>query len=214
MDDMDQEQKSQENYQEKKATKQEMKDRQRRQARRQRQTKQFVQYFIALIVIGGVGFGLFLLLKQEAPLGQDYSTSIPELGRSHIEVGSPRPDYNSNPPSSGLHYAETARTGFREEAIPDEYLVHNLEHGDIWIAFHPRISDEVKDQLKGFAGGKVIVTPREANDFDISLVAWTRLDSFNIGSTGLDEQRIRDFIGRYINQGPEKVGPSAGQGGV
>lgn len=211
---MEQEQKSQENYQEKKATKQGMKDRQRRQAKRQRRIKQFVQYFIALIVIGGIGFGLFLLLKEEAPLGQDYSASIPELGRGHIEVGSPRPDYNSNPPSSGLHYAETARTGFREEAIPDEHIVHNLEHGDIWIAFHPRISDEVKEKLKKFADGKVIVTPREANDFDISLVAWTRLDSFNIVNNVLDEQRIQGFLGRYINQGPEKVGPSAGQGGV
>lgn len=211
---MEQEQKSKELYQEKKASKQEMKDRQRRQARRQRQIKQFVQYFVALAVIGGVGFGLFLLLKEEAPLGQDQSASIPELGRGHIEVGSPRPDYNSNPPSSGPHYAETARTGFRDQAIPDEHLVHNLEHGDIWIAFHPRISDEVKEKLKKFAGGKVIVTPREANDFDISLVAWARLDSFNADNNVLDEQRIQDFIRRYINQGPEKLGPSAGQGGV
>ena len=211
---MKQEEKPQHAYEEKKATKQEMKDRQRRQARRQRQTKQFVQYVIALAVISGVGFGLFLLLKEKAPLGQDYSTSIPELGRGHIEVGSPRPSYNSNPPSSGPHYAETARTGFRKEAIPDEHIVHNLEHGDIWITFHPRISDEVKDKLKGFAGGKVIVTPREANDFDISLVAWGRLDSFNITDNVLDEQRIEDFIKKYMNQGPEKLGPSAGQGGV
>lgn len=207
---MEEEQKPQEIYAEKKATKQEMKDRQRKQARRQRQVKMIVQYLVALVVIGGVGYGLFLFLKEETPLGPDYSVSVPEMGRGHIEPGSPRPDYNSNPPSSGSHYGQTARTGFREEAIPDEHIVHNLEHGDIWIAFHPRISDDVKDRLKRFAGGKVIVTPREANDFDISLVAWGRLDSFNVDNNVLDEQRIQDFIGRYINQGPERVGPSAG----
>ena len=93
------------------------------------------------------------------------------------------------------------------EAPSDEQLIHNLEHGDIWIAYHPRINEEVRGELKDFAAAKVIVTSREANEFDISLVAWGRVDAFNL-EVGLDDQRINDFILRYINRGPEKIMPA------
>ncbi|MBI2039252.1 MAG: DUF3105 domain-containing protein [Candidatus Niyogibacteria bacterium] len=86
------------------------------------------------------------------------------------------------------------------------------EYNSIWIAYHPRIADEIKEELKQFAAAKVIITPREANETDIALAAWGRLDAFNVENNGLPAQRINDFITRYINKGPEKV--SGASGGV
>ena len=59
--------------------------------------------------------------------------AIPEMVSSpHIAPDSDPGEYNSDPPTSGLHYASEAEAGFYDENIythPAGYLVHNLEHG-------------------------------------------------------------------------------------
>ena len=165
---------------------------------------------VLLAVVGVVGFGVVKLVGNLGAKGEDFSQPISVMRADHINIGSPLPEYTSNPPSSGPHYGQIARTGFREEEIPDQHIIHNLEHGDIWIAYHPRVSGDIQSQLKKLGGSKVVVTPRQTNDTDIALVAWGRLDSFDITNGVLDKQRIEDFIKRYINRGPERVGPSVG----
>jgi len=72
----------------------------------------------------------------------------------------------------------------------------------------------LKDTLESFAGQYVVVSPRALNDGDISLVAWGRVDMFDIENGVVDEGRIKDFISQYDNRGPEKVrGVQAGHGG-
>ncbi len=187
----------------------ERRDRERAQerqaAKRTQSMKTAKSIVIGVVVVAAVAGGIWALVRSKTPQGEDLSRVVPEMGREHIQVGAEHPPYNSNPPTSGWHYAVTARTGFRAEPIPDEYVIHNLEHGDIWISFHPRIPDAIKDQLKGFAATKVVITPREANEEDIALAAWGRVDTFNLENDALDEQRIRDFINRYINKGRERI---------
>lgn len=184
------------------------------QERHQRQRAYFLprlkNYTITIVIIIVAVYGLYLWAQSTAPKGKDFSQSIPVMGDNHIAVGSLLPKYNSNPPTSGPHYEETAQSGFREEIIPDQNIIHNLEHGDIWIAYHPRLSDAIKEELKQFSAAKVIITPREANDTDIALVVWGRLDSFNIENNTLPVERIRDFIKRYTNKGPEKMSGASG----
>jgi len=184
---------------------------QARRAAGQKQTMRNLRNWgIAIVVLVGISYGFFVLVRSGAPKGEDFSIAFPTLPASHIPVGTPIPTYNSNPPSSGPHYPQTARSGFREAALPDQNVIHNLEHGDIWIAYHPRIADSVKDGLRKFAAAKVIITPREANDTDIALVAWGRLDAFNIEGDTLSEERVRDFIKRYVNKGPERIPGASG----
>ena len=165
---------------------------------------------IIFAVIGIIGFGLVKFFESKEVKGEDFSRPVSVMGGGHISTEAPMPEYTSDPPSSGPHYGQTAKTGFREEEVRDQNIIHNLEHGDIWISYNPRISEDIKSQLKQFAGGKVIITPREANETDIALVSWGRIDDFNIENGILDKQRIKDFIRRYTNLGPERVGPSTG----
>ena len=126
----------------------------------------------------------------------------------------PRPtaveDYNSNPPTSGKHWSDSgapASRGVHEEELPDEVMVHNLEHGEVWISYKPNIPDNIKEELRKITreNRKVVLTPRSRNDADIALAAWGRLDKFNLDSKPLDRQRLEDFIKRYINKGPELI---------
>jgi len=162
--------------------------------------------FVAVAIL----YGLYLLAQNAEPKSEDFSRAVSEMEATHIATDSPLSEYNSNPPTSGPHYVQTAKSGFREEEIPDQNIIHNLEHGDVWIAYHPRISETVMEGLKQFAAAKVIITPRTANETDIALVAWGRLDTFNIENDVLPEQRIKDFIARYSNKGPERVPGASG----
>lgn len=159
---------------------------------------------IGLIVI--LGFLVKVSFKLTGPQGSDRSVSYPIQSRDHVAKNSPHPSYNSNPPTGGWHYGETTKDGVHTEEVADEYLIHNLEHGNVWIAYHPRIPKEVKEQLEEFADEpRLVVTPRSANEHDVALVSWGHLDAFNLDGKILDVQRVRDFIKRYRNKGPEKV---------
>lgn len=166
---------------------------------------------VIVIIISGVGYGIYLLAQNATPKSEDFSKVVSIMEAKHILVGSELPEYSSNPPTSGPHYGQTARSGFRDKEISDQNIIHNLEHGDIWIAYKPNISEALKKELKQFSGAKVIITPRQANDTDIALASWGRLDTFDIEGGILPKQRIKDFIKRYLNKGPERViGASGG----
>jgi len=126
------------------------------------------------------------------------------VGRNHIPGGTFGSGYNSNPPSSGPHWASPAKNGFYDSALPDEQLIHNLEHGHVWIAYKPDVGEEIKNELKKIAEDedwKVVVASRDKNETKIACVAWGRV----LKMDEPDFDKIRDFIKTYRNRGPEKT---------
>ena len=168
---------------------------------RKRTTKKVITWAIVAVIVGGSGYGLYYLasLPEKPRPGE----AFPILGQEHIEVGASHPPYNSNPPTSGWHYKDPADWGVYQEAFPDEKLVHNLEHGGIWISYKD-IEQETKAKLETIGRrypGSVVVTPRTQNDAKIVLASWGRLlklDSF-------DENVIIQFIKANKNKSPEPL---------
>lgn len=166
--------------------------------------KAFIGIFISVLLFVGLGYYLFQSSSEAEDPGNKPGELFENLGADHIDEGTQTPvTYNSNPPSSGPHWPVASVWGVYDIPEPDERYVHNLEHGGIWISYKPTLPAETIAQLKDFAKRyrKVVVTPREANDSNIALAAWTRvqkLDSF-------DERTIIQFIEAHYDQGPEKV---------
>lgn len=162
-----------------------------------------VKIFVAAVIVAAFGYGLFWYASQR---GKNLSGALyPDQGREHIAQGHEH-SYNSNPPTSGWHYPQAAEWGAYREELPDETIIHNLEHGGIWISYKPDISEEIRAKLEGFFekwGRKIIVAPRAKNDADIALAAWTRLDTFAVSE--YSEERVEQFIRAYRNKGPEFV---------
>lgn len=154
------------------------------------------------LVLGiGVFYGIAQLVnvsKKERP-GQ----AFPIQGREHIAVGADHPPYNSNPPTSGWHDAESAAWGAYTRELPDEQLIHNLEHGGIWISY-TNISSDVKEKLETLASRyprSVVLTPRTKNTAPIVLASWGRLQEL----TDYDEKSIVAFIKANKNKSPEAL---------
>lgn len=137
--------------------------------------------------------------------------SFPNQGAIHIQHGQAHPPYNSNPPTSGWHYADqVAPWGISSAPIPDEIQVHNLEHGGIVIQYDcPSGCPDVVSQLESFVNSvnkiKVVLAPRPglqaATGHPIALTAWTHLAYLDT----VDEPFIRQFYQRFKDQGPERV---------
>ena len=108
------------------------------------------------------------------------------------------PPYTSIPASSGWHYYQWARWGVHEKEVPDEILVHNLEHAGVRLHYNcPDGCEDIVKQLILISTGyeKVIIAPYSGMDMKFALVAWNYLDKFDV----FDEDRIRKFLQTHVN---------------
>ncbi len=169
-----------------------------------RKIKRFLKWTVWLVIIAAILYGLVWLTTVNVPkeMGQEY----PNQGQEHIAVGATHVPYNSNPPTSGPHYAQPAGWGvYQQNGLPDEQLIHNLEHGGIWISYSNDVATDTIQKIEDLAKqypNKLIVTPRSKDDTKIVLASWQhllKLDAF-------DEATILNFIKSNKNRSPE---PSA-----
>lgn len=165
------------------------------------------------LIIGGVWFfSTSNFAKGEEESGRPAAVGKPVEGtvdfdiisREHIAAGTPGSGYNSDPPTSGVHWPAPVKNGVYDKELADEQLIHNLEHGHVWILYKSDVPDDVKNKLKEIVEGdnwKVVMAPRSKNDTAITLAAWGRLLKMNEP----DYEKIKDFIKTYRNRGPEKT---------
>jgi Protein of unknown function (DUF3105) len=106
--------------------------------------------------------------------------------------------YDPVPPTGGEHYPVPATCGFYEsDPPPDELLVHDIEHGAVWIAYDPDLDDAQKSALSTLVAQQAKVTATPYADLDAPLVvtAWAR----QLRLDGVDDPRLLQFIETYRN---------------
>ena len=164
-----------------------------------------------------IGLGLWFFTKSSGGMKKGNELSIEPVSkavegtveykiesRNHVAEGTAVTTYNSNPPNSGDHWPAPAKGGTYDSSLPDEQLVHNLEHGYIWISYRPDVAQDVKDALKKIVGDdnwKMVLEPRDKDDGMIALAAWGRVLKLDTP----DYDKVKDFIRTYRNRGPEKT---------
>ncbi|MBI2108871.1 MAG: DUF3105 domain-containing protein [Parcubacteria group bacterium] len=201
-------------YEEKKQLKEKERNKSNQTLAQKKVFKRFITWFVSLAILVILVFLGYSFVKKNIP-EEDFSREIPLMGAEHIQIGASHEVYNSNPPTSGPHYADPAKPGFRTEEIADGHLIHSMEHGLVWVSYNPRIGAEA-DKLRKVPTALAVVTKRDANETDIALASWGRLDTFNLEDGTVDDtdlKRIRDFINRYVNKGPERI-PAGQHSGI
>ncbi len=211
-----------------------------REERRARSNRRKQRKRAVLIALGSVGavFIIFALVFQQGFVSRDqqlvgergpYNSGgpvpeDPDDGRAHVPDSIvPETRYSVYPPTSGPHWNtlgsqandfERAPAGWGPytRPLPDQVLIHNLEHGGIGMHYDPtkcsgdgctaiaeefqRIAKEWNDDetYTGF-----VISPYLDMDTVIALTAWRhhlRLDE-------VDEPRILEFIDAYFDRGFE-----------
>ena len=126
--------------------------------------------------------------------------------KNHVEDGS-TVAYNSVPATSGDHYFSPQRCGFYQGEVPDERVVHNLEHGNIVISYNLPDQNDIgalEEVYNGLGGWKDHYTVARSYSKiapgQVALSAWGVLDIMD----GVDKERIERFYEHYVGRlGPE-----------
>lgn len=166
---------------------------------------------VAPLLLVAVLVAFALMTRQPKEDIPDVGEAITIQGREHIKVGVSHGEYNSNPPTSGWHYEVPAEWGVYTKELPQEQLIHNLEHGGIVIQYKPTLDKETIAQLEDLKKSefecKLVVAPYNNLDthINIALTAWGRLHE----SAEYNETDIKNFIKKYKDTGPEFVPCSA-----
>ncbi|SFM18059.1 Protein of unknown function [Paenibacillus sp. 1_12] len=140
-------------------------------------------------------------------------TDDKDYGRGHSDAPV---SYDMKLPTSGTHSPHDLKYGFYKEKPVTEMLVHNLEHGDIIIYYHPNAKPELIDKITALthykkAGSGVLAVPfgDVQTDKEVVVNAWTK----TMELTTFDETMVGTFIYNYINKGPEEIPVEVRQNG-
>jgi hypothetical protein len=159
---------------------------------------------IALAVVAVLAIGLGSVLAYQRITYVEPGTKVDDLGGGHVEQGTIISDYNSDPPTSGQHYASTAPWGIHTEPVPNELQVHNLEHGGIVIQYNNSVTAQeigVLESITNQCDVKLLLAPRPDMEQRISLTAWTYYEYLDTA----DRDAIQKFIDAHVDEGPERI---------
>ena len=104
-------------------------------------------------------------------------------------------EYEQTPPAGGNHNPVWLNCGVYTEPVPNEYAVHALEHGAVWVTYDPaQVSEADIAALESkLPDTYTVLSPYEGMDTPIAVSAWNaqlKVDS-------ADDERIDEFIQAY-----------------
>lgn len=191
----------------------------KRESRRKQRNRQRILRIALVAGIGAITLGILAVTVWDTarpPVGEAFAI----LPADHVEQGLDPGPYNSDPPTSGPHYAESLKAGFYHESdaaamspYPVGYLVHNLEHGYVIFWYNCTVLPEGSDcdQMKGeimevmerFDGVKLIAFPWESLSEPVVLTSWGQMLRMHT----FDPDAAADFVRSNRNRAPEPHAP-------
>jgi hypothetical protein len=160
-------------------------------------------------------WSLVLLLAGCSSSGSGTATPTPTssiagvvltTGLSHKHV-TERVDYPTHPPVGGPHWPPRAfdvygwmRCSVYTEPVVDEFAVHSLEHGAVWVTYLPTLPAAGVAQLRQLAGIRpdyVLVSPYPGQGSPVEITTW----GAQLAMTDPTDPRLAQFTRSYAGGG-------------
>jgi hypothetical protein len=142
---------------------------------------------------------------------------VPALEGVHSiqDPGGTSPGWNTDPPTSGGHYGIAAIFGIYEDEVELARVVHNLEHGGIFILYGDEVRDATVDRLRAFYSDHktgTIMAPLDRLGDEFALGAWVVDGDIDNGflarCTTFNEDAASSFLRALQFRGPERFDPA------
>ena len=167
---------------------------QRRQAlMRQRRRRQLMIGLPAIVFV--TLFGYLIFQRCLAPIEGLEVFGPQDQGHDASVVF----EESSLPPVGGVHHPTWLNCGVYREPVELPYAVHSLEHGAVWLAYHPDLPDEQIAALEAYADSYTLVAPYPGLESPIVATAW----GARLQVESAPDGNLENFIRRYRGQGPE-----------
>lgn len=168
--------------------------------------KQRKLVIIGAVVVGVLGLAviLYLNVRPEPPIPGVIQFPRPSRGHdNNVEFSLAQFPV---PPAGGVHWDSWQNCGVYDEPVETGHAVHALEHGAVWISYHPDLSASDVARLRAYVEGQshMLLSPYPDQPSPVVLTAWgvqMQLDE-------VDDGRITRFLDRYL-QGPFTPEPGA-----
>jgi hypothetical protein len=150
------------------------------------------------------------------------ATAVPNEA-DHSDVPSPDTivkEWNTSPPTTGPHYGQPAIWGAWNDPLQLARVVHNLEHGGVFIQYGDEVPEETVAQLRSFYDqhrNGTLLAPLASLGETITLGAWVTPERAGEGSdrgvgylakcTEFDEAAFAAFFDEFQFKGPERFPP-------
>ena len=149
--------------------------------------------------------GLLLLLVLSAACGDStpdglvvgVGTPVETAEAGHVGEGQ-TVSYSTTPPTSGAHWPAWAGCGIYDTELPDERIVHNMEHGQVIISHNLSGEDvnsllQIVGEMSEFNRWGVLRRYSKIDEGAVGMTAWGVMDVFQ----GVDRERINNFYDAY-----------------
>lgn len=167
----------------------------------QRRTRNRRIGLIAAITAGVAVLGLVVTSVVLTPQSASYSAGgdgaeidgVETFENASLHVETPV-DYPQTPPAGGEHHPTWLNCGVYTEPVPNEYAVHSLEHGALWVTYDPALSsDELATLKAALPSTYVILSPFADLPSPIVVSGWNA----QLQVEAADDQRVAAFFEEY-----------------
>ena len=161
---------------------------------------------IAALVIGGIVFAVSQSGGGAGNIDGLQNFGSPRGGHTQGKLA-----YPNTPPIGGAHNPSWQNCGIYSQPIENEYGVHSMEHGAVWITYDPSLSPDSVNTLKGLVRGKpyTLLTPYPGLPSPIVASAW----GFQLAVKEANDPRLPLFVTRFA-AGPQAPEPGAACSGA
>jgi hypothetical protein len=161
---------------------------------------------VLLLALAGCGGGHKPSPSPTPPASPDITgvNVFPDQSHKHVTH---KVDYPNHPPTGGEHWAPRGlgvygwqACAVYTEPVVDEFAVHSLEHGAVWLTYLPTVpAKEVAEltTLDGIRPDYVIVSPYPGQASPIIATAW----GLQLGVTSASDPRLAQFVREYAGGG-------------
>lgn len=104
-------------------------------------------------------------------------------------------DYEQTPAAGGPHANAWLNCGVYSEPQQEEYVVHSMEHGAVWLTYDPeQVSDADIDTLESYVPSSyAVLSPYPGMETPVAVSAWNH----QLKVDSVDDERIREFFEEY-----------------
>jgi hypothetical protein len=124
--------------------------------------------------------------------------------------------WKTDPPTSGAHYQTPVIWGAYTDPVNMAQLVHNLEHGGIFILYGDEVSDATVAELTSFYGTRqngTVLAPYDKLGDQIALGAWVGTSddakTYLAKCSSFDQAAFDAFFDAFQFKGPERFPSSS-----
>ncbi|PTA66759.1 DUF3105 domain-containing protein [Deinococcus arcticus] len=118
--------------------------------------------------------------------------------------------YAARPPAGGAHHPTWQNCGVYDQPIYDEYAVHSLEHGAVWVSYQRNLPAAQLETLKQLVDGRTstLLSPHDAQTAPVIITAWNK----QLAVQDAADQRLKRFLEMYeqSKEAPERGASCSG----